>query len=73
MDDWFNLRGDSSGKQKSLRGPLLLLIILVFIVAAFYLIYKHGEARLKALQPTGQSQSAMVAAQNQKYPGLAVS
>ncbi|MDR2302733.1 MAG: hypothetical protein LBF38_11920 [Deltaproteobacteria bacterium] len=54
MDDWLNLRGDSSGKQKSLRGPLLLLAILVMIVVAFFLIYKAGQAKLKTQKPSGQ-------------------
>jgi cell division septal protein FtsQ len=56
MDDWLNLRGDSAGKQKSLRGPLLLLAILVLIVVAFFLIYKAGQAKLRTVKPTGQVQ-----------------
>jgi hypothetical protein len=59
MDDWLNLRGDSSGKPKSLRGPLLLLVILIMIGLAFYLLYRAGQAHLKtrpAATGWGQSQ-----------------
>ncbi|MDR2387549.1 MAG: hypothetical protein LBE80_08210 [Deltaproteobacteria bacterium] len=59
MDDWLNLRGDSSGKQKSWRGPLLLLVILVMIVLAFVLIYKAGQAKLRANKSMGQIQTEM--------------
>jgi hypothetical protein len=62
MDDWLNLRGDSSGKPKTLRGPLVLLAILIVIGLAFFLLYKAGQHRLKSLRPQGRYQTQAVVA-----------
>jgi hypothetical protein len=43
---------------------LVLLAILIVIFAAFFLVYKAGQARLKAMRPSGQAQAVTTVAQN---------
>ncbi|MDR3135228.1 MAG: hypothetical protein LBU69_03950 [Deltaproteobacteria bacterium] len=48
-----------------MKGPLLLVAILVIIGLAFFLLYKAGQHKLKMMRPAGQAQFVILSAKSQ--------
>ncbi|MDR1296898.1 MAG: hypothetical protein LBO05_05900 [Deltaproteobacteria bacterium] len=61
MDDWLNLINKNSDRPRSLRGPLILLVMLVMTALAFWLLHKMGRSRMPVPKPAGRSEAVLLA------------